>query len=188
MFADDAPPLEWEEAGERRRYTRAAVELYYAVGAAKPLGGAGAGAGAGAAAVGAPPPREAQERALAHALHWGWPDEEEEEEEKEKEKVDEQGEDGDGAAWPRALAAAAGGRKRHQQQQIEEEEGGGALVGGRPNASRSKPRFARVDAETLTLAEALLLPGHVVAGVPVFWVVARGTEYHARWLREALSG
>jgi hypothetical protein len=154
MFADDAPPLEWEE-GERR-YTRSTIEVYYSVGAGKPL----------AVAEGAP--REEHERALAHALHWGWPEEEEEGEKKGKEE-DEEEED---AAGPEALARREAGLKKS-----------GSKKGG--GKSAPPPRFARLDAETLTLGEALLLPGHVVAGVPVFWVVARGTEYHARWLREA---
>lgn len=63
--------------------------------------------------------------------------------------------------------------------------GGGGKGARREKKKKSQPRFARLDAENLTIGESLLLPGHVVAGVPVFWVVARGTEYYARWRREA---
>jgi hypothetical protein len=169
MFADDAPPLEWEVAdGGARRYTRAAVELYYLSGAGgRPLAALAAGAGGPGAGAGAVD-REAREDALARALHGGWPAEEEDEEEGEGEKEAEEHEaDGDDDD---IAALAAGGRRRRRRR--------------RPG-SEAPRLFVRLDAERLTLGAALRLPGHVVAGVPVFWVVARGTEYHARWLREA---
>jgi hypothetical protein len=39
--------------------------------------------------------------------------------------------------------------------------------------------------ERQALGEVLLQPGHVIAGVPLFWVVARGTEYKERFLTKA---
>jgi hypothetical protein len=42
-------------------------------------------------------------------------------------------------------------------------------------------RWERAE-EGESLREVLLRPGHVVAGSPLFWVVARGTEYRERFL------
>ena len=39
--------------------------------------------------------------------------------------------------------------------------------------------------ENQALGEVLQHPGHVVAGVPLLWVVARGTEYKERFLTKA---
>jgi len=182
MFAADAPPLEWEReaaaaagsggrgggsgspaalaASRYTRYTRSAVELYYVAGAGRPLVAEGA-------------PLEEREEALAHALHWGWPEEQDEDggaaspgEEEEREE--------DAAGFGALARREAGGARTSRRR------------GAPAQAAAAKPRFARLEgAEALTVGEALRLPGHVVAGVPVFWVVARGTEYHARWLREA---
>lgn len=44
-------------------------------------------------------------------------------------------------------------------------------------------RWAKAD-EKKSLGEVLLAPDHIVAGVPLFWVVARGTEYRERFLAE----
>jgi hypothetical protein len=44
-------------------------------------------------------------------------------------------------------------------------------------------RWARVD-EGASLREVLTAPGHIVAGAPLFFVVARGTEYRERFLAE----
>ncbi|KAF6259158.1 hypothetical protein COO60DRAFT_1622080 [Scenedesmus sp. NREL 46B-D3] len=40
--------------------------------------------------------------------------------------------------------------------------------------------------EALSLRQVLLQPGHVVPGVPLFWVLARDTDYQARFLAEEL--
>jgi hypothetical protein len=40
--------------------------------------------------------------------------------------------------------------------------------------------------ESLSLQQVLLQPEHVVPGVPLFWVLARDTEYQARFLAEEL--
>ena len=45
-------------------------------------------------------------------------------------------------------------------------------------------RWCRVD-ERQSLKDALLEPGHVVPGLPLFWVVAKGTEYRDRFLANA---
>jgi hypothetical protein len=44
-------------------------------------------------------------------------------------------------------------------------------------------RWARAD-EALSLREVLTRPGHIVPGTPMFFVVARGTEYRERFLAE----
>lgn len=49
---------------------------------------------------------------------------------------------------------------------------------------RGAARWARVD-ETKTLREVCSEEGHVVAGVPLFFVVARGTAYRERFLAHA---
>jgi hypothetical protein len=49
--------------------------------------------------------------------------------------------------------------------------------------SQSAPQWVKAD-EKLTLREVLLQPGHVIAGVPLFWVVAKDTEYKSRFLKQ----
>lgn len=41
-------------------------------------------------------------------------------------------------------------------------------------------------AETLTLQQVLLQPDHVIPGVPLFWVLAKDTDYQKRFLAEEL--
>ena len=48
---------------------------------------------------------------------------------------------------------------------------------------KAAAKWERVD-ERKSLREALTAPGHVVPGLPLFWVVARGTEYRERFLAE----
>jgi len=38
-----------------------------------------------------------------------------------------------------------------------------------------------------SLKEVLLQPDHVVPGLPLFWVVAKGTDYRKRFLAEELK-
>lgn len=38
-----------------------------------------------------------------------------------------------------------------------------------------------------SLKEVLLQPDHVVPGLPLFWVVAKGTDYRQRFLAEELK-
>ncbi len=44
-------------------------------------------------------------------------------------------------------------------------------------------RWEKVD-ENMSLREVLTRPGHVIPGVPLFWVVAKGTEYRRRFLEK----
>eukprot|EP00775_Hariotina_reticulata_P012859 gene12859-12986_t len=46
--------------------------------------------------------------------------------------------------------------------------------------------WATVD-ENMTLKDVLLQPNHLVPGVPLFWVLARGTAYEGRFLSEELK-
>jgi hypothetical protein len=55
--------------------------------------------------------------------------------------------------------------------------------GGPSRYGQAAARWAKVD-EALSLREVLTAPGHVVPGAPLFFVVARGTEYRERFLAE----
>jgi hypothetical protein len=59
--------------------------------------------------------------------------------------------------------------------------GGRALQRYGPTASH----WVRVD-EALSLRQVLTQPGHVVPGVPLFWVLAEGSDYQRRFLAEEL--
>jgi hypothetical protein len=50
--------------------------------------------------------------------------------------------------------------------------------------SQRAPQWVKAD-EKLTLREVLLQSGHVIAGVPLFWVVSKDTEYKSRFLQQA---
>jgi hypothetical protein len=67
-----------------------------------------------------------------------------------------------------------------------------ALLGGDPTASAPEPvmpsrygnkaaKWVKVN-ESNTLHEVLILPDFLIPGVPVFFVVAKGTEYKDRFL------
>jgi hypothetical protein len=41
--------------------------------------------------------------------------------------------------------------------------------------------------EQLSLREVLLRDDHIIPGLPLFWVVAKGTDYRQRFLAEELK-
>ncbi|KAF8072387.1 ttc4 [Scenedesmus sp. PABB004] len=153
MFGPDAPPLEWDAAGE---YSRRRVRLHYLSNAGAPLGQARGRAAAASGPRPAAPPRAAG---------------------------------GAGPRRPRATAAAAAAAAA-QEQLVAAMHGewpdaprGGAAGPRRYGAGAS--RWVAVD-EGRTLREVLLEPGHAVPGVPLFWVVAEGSDRRAQQAQSSM--
>jgi hypothetical protein len=86
--------------------------------------------------------------------------------------------------WPSSAGGGAGGGSAGGASgsgsagidaDADDDDGGPSRYG--PKAAK----WVKVD-EAVTLRQALTAPGHIVPGAPLFFVVARGTEYRERFL------
>lgn len=59
-------------------------------------------------------------------------------------------------------------------------------AGGPQRYGRQASHWVRVE-QSQSLREVLLQPDHIVPGLPLFWVVAAGTDYRTRFLAEELK-